>query len=87
MFMKALPTMLPSARSKCPFLTASTLVASSGMLVPNATIVAPITSSFIPMDLAILVAESTMKYELATVPKSSQNCQENVFMEFAFFAA
>jgi hypothetical protein len=43
MFMKQLPIMLPNANSKCPFLTASTFVDSSGTLVPKATTVAPIT--------------------------------------------
>ena len=34
-FMKQLPTMLPSAKSKCPFLAEEILVASSGRLVPK----------------------------------------------------
>ena len=48
MFMKALPTMLPSARSAWPFLRESRLVTNSGKLVPMATIVAPITTFGIP---------------------------------------
>ena len=61
MFMKQLPTMLPSASSKCPFLTESMLVANSGRLVPNATIVAPMTTLGIFMLSAMNEAESTMK--------------------------
>lgn len=49
MFMKQLPTMFPRAKSKCPFFAASILVANSGMLVPNATTVAPITTLGMPM--------------------------------------
>jgi hypothetical protein len=49
MFMKQLPTMLPSAKPKCPFLTESMLVASSGMLVPKAITVAPMTSLGMPI--------------------------------------
>ena len=47
-FMKQLPTMLPNAMSKCPFLIAPKLVANSGTLVPKATIVAPMTTFGIP---------------------------------------
>jgi len=38
-FMKQLPTILPNARSRCPFRVAVMLVASSGMLVPKAMMV------------------------------------------------
>ena len=48
MFMKPLPTMLPSARSKCPFRVAAMLVANSGTLVPKATIVAPMMTGGTP---------------------------------------
>ena len=48
MFMKPLPTILPSARSKCPLRVAAMLVANSGTLVPNATIVAPTTTGGTP---------------------------------------
>ena len=60
-FMKPLPTMLPSARSKCPFRAELTLVANSGMLVPKATIVAPMTIRGTPMLSAISEEDSTIK--------------------------
>ena len=44
MFKKQLPMTFPTARSRKPFLTESKLVASSGMLVPKATTVAPTTT-------------------------------------------
>ena len=47
-FMKQLPIILANANSKCPFLTASTLVDNSGALVPKATTVAPMTTGGIP---------------------------------------
>src|SRR4030067_2949555 len=66
MFMKQLPTMLPNARSKCPFLTELKLVASSGMLVPKATIVAPMTRGGAPSLVAIKEADSMMENAPAT---------------------
>lgn len=36
-FMKQLPTIVPSARSRCPFRVAVMLVASSGTLEPKAS--------------------------------------------------
>jgi len=60
-FMKQLPTILPNANSKCPFLTASTLVISSGTLVPKATTVAPMTTGGIPTLEARKDADSTIK--------------------------
>jgi hypothetical protein len=61
MFMKQLPTMLPNASSKCPFLMAAKLVDSSGTLVPKATTVAPITTGGMPTLAARKDADSTMK--------------------------
>jgi hypothetical protein len=48
MLMKQLPITFPRARSMNPFLTESTLVTSSGKLVPKATKVAPTMSGGIP---------------------------------------
>jgi len=52
-FMKQLPTMFPKARPRCPFRVAVMLVASSGTLVPNAMMVAPIITREIPTLLAM----------------------------------
>ena len=48
-FIKQLPITFPRARSRKPFLTESKLVASSGILVPKATTVAPTTIGGIPI--------------------------------------
>jgi len=61
MFMKQLPMMLPTARSKKPFLTESRLVASSGTLVPKAITVAPTITGGTPTLKAKKEAESTIK--------------------------
>jgi hypothetical protein len=60
-FMKQLPIMLPNANSRCPFLTASILVDSSGTLVPKATTVAPITTGGRPTLADRKDDDSTMK--------------------------
>jgi len=60
-FIKQLPTMLPSARSGCPFFIESRLVTNSGKLVPIATIVAPITTLGTPTLVARIGAASTIK--------------------------
>jgi hypothetical protein len=61
MLRNPLPTIFPKARFKLSFFVASMLVASSGILVPNATIVAPITTLGIPRPRAIVVADWTIK--------------------------
>ena len=66
MLMKQLPTMLPKARLKWPFLAELMLVVSSGMPVPKATMVAPMTTGGTPALAAMKEAESTMKKALAT---------------------
>ena len=48
MLIKQLPITFPRARSMNPFLTESTLVTSSGKLVPKATTVAPTIIGGIP---------------------------------------
>src|SRR3972149_5072740 len=65
MLMKPLPMMFPSAKSKCPFRAELTAVANSGMLVPKAIIVAPITTRGIPTLTAMKVDDSTMKNAVA----------------------
>jgi hypothetical protein len=70
-FIKQVPTILPSARSKCPFRTAPTLTTSTGRLVPKATIVEPIIIADIPVLLAMLEAELMIKKELITTPCSA----------------
>ena len=54
-----LPKTLPMVISALPFIAAEILTAASGMLVPIATIVRPITSCGIPNMSAILDALST----------------------------
>jgi hypothetical protein len=71
-FMKQLPMILPRAKSICPFLMELILVASSGMLVPNATTVAPITTSGTPM-LSAMIAKhklgaQTLAHNLTSNP-------------------
>ncbi|OHE88173.1 MAG: hypothetical protein A2579_09900 [Lysobacterales bacterium RIFOXYD1_FULL_69_11] len=61
-----LPTMLPTAMSRSPRTTASTLVAISGKEVPMATTVRPMTSSLTPMAVAMLTAPSTSHCEPST---------------------
>lgn len=53
------PTILPTAISFCPFRAATIDVISSGIDVPMATIVRPITRSETPNNCAILTAPST----------------------------
>ena len=60
-FIKQLPTILPNARSACPFLTEPILVTNSGRLVPIATMVPPITICGIPTLKAMVEAVSTIK--------------------------
>src|SRR3972149_2252810 len=74
--MKALPTMLPSARSKCPFRAELTLVANSGKVVPKATIVAPITTRGIPTLSAMNDDESTMKNAVAITTLAPANANK-----------
>ena len=57
------PTTLPIAMSDCFRKAATTLVASSGRLVPAATTVRPITASDTPQDFAKAVAPSTNSCE------------------------
>ena len=54
-----LPTTLPTAMSVCPPSAAPTDTATSGELVPIATIVRPTTSGEMPRDSAILEAPRT----------------------------
>ena len=61
MLIKQLPITFPRARSMKPFLTETTLVASSGTLVPKATIVAPTITGGIPEFNAKKDADSIMK--------------------------
>ena len=61
MFKKQLPMTFPTARSKKPLLTESKLVASSGMLVPKATMVEPTMTGGTPALSARKDADSTMK--------------------------
>ena len=68
MLMKQLPTILPNAKSKWPFLAELILVTNSGMLVPKAIIVAPMTTGGTPALAAMKEAESTMKNALAITP-------------------
>jgi hypothetical protein len=51
-----LPTTLPMAMSVLPSSTAPTLTATSGALVPKATMVSPTTSGLMPNDKASLDA-------------------------------
>ena len=60
MFRKPLPTIFARARLMLFPFVASRLVANSGMLVPNATMVAPITTLGTPRLNAMNVAESTI---------------------------
>ena len=76
MLMKPLPTMLPSAKSKCPFRVELTLVANSGMLVPKAIIVAPITTGGIPTPTAMVEADSTMKNAVAITKAAPTNAND-----------
>ena len=76
MFMKQLPTMLPKARLKCPFLAELILVVSSGIPVPKATIVAPIITGGTPALAAMYDAESTMKKALVTTATAPINVSE-----------
>ena len=61
MFMKQLPAMFPKASAHCSLAIAFMLRVSSGRLVPNATIVAPIKIFGTPIISAIFDAESTIK--------------------------
>ena len=63
-----LPTMFPMAISFCFLRAATTEVASSGRLVPTATIVSPITASDSPIFFASSTAPSTMNFP----PNTSQ---------------
>ncbi len=56
------PIIFPIAISFSPFLAATTLVTSSGRLVPTATIVSPIKVSLNPNILAKEVAPSTVNF-------------------------
>ena len=56
-----LPTTLPMAMSVLPSSTAPTLTATSGALVPKATMVSPTTSGLMPNDIASLDAPRTSK--------------------------
>lgn len=76
MLMKQLPTMLPSAKSKCPFRTALMLVASSGTLVPKAMTVTPITTFGMPTLTAMKDAVSTMKQAQMTTPTEPNTAKE-----------
>src|SRR3972149_10737205 len=76
MLMKPLPIMLPSAKSKCPFRAELTLVANSGILVPKATIVAPMTTRGIPALSAMNDDESTMKNAVAITTLAPANAKE-----------
>jgi hypothetical protein len=51
------------------------LVTSSGMLVPKATIVAPMTTGGTPALTAMYEAESTMKKALAITPEAPTNAK------------
>ena len=62
------PNTLPMAIPLCPLRADTTLVASSGIEVPPAMMVRPITASLTPIDLAITVAESTNRL----LPKTRQ---------------
>jgi hypothetical protein len=69
-FTKQLPIMFPRAIVGCPFKKALMQLENSGKLVPNAIIVALIKISGTLKNLAIVTADSTIKYELATTPKA-----------------
>lgn len=86
MFTKQLPTMLPKASSKCPFLTALMLVANSGVVVPKDTIVAPIIIAGSPMLTAILDADSTIKKAQTTTPNAPRNVRVIYFRSLRFSA-
>ena len=58
-----LPTTLPTAMSRSPFSAAARLVATSGMLVPAATMVRPMTRSLTPSALAKFTEACTRKSE------------------------
>ncbi len=64
--MKHSPMMLPNAKLRSPFLTDDVLVKNAGMLVPKATIVAPITIGGIPTLVAMLEDDSTVKNAATT---------------------
>ncbi len=56
---KLAPIMLPRAKLGCPRRIDFTPIVSSGMLVPSATIVAPITCWDTPAEVAMVIADST----------------------------
>ena len=58
------PNILPTAISGCPLLAALTETASSGRLVPNATIVIAIISFPIPSKFEICTIESIVDFAL-----------------------
>lgn len=68
MLIKQLPITFPRARSMKPFLTESTLVTSSGKLVPKATTVAPTIIGGMPAIKAKKDADSIIKKEALTTP-------------------
>ena len=65
-----LPTTLPTAMSVLPLRTAPTETATSGELVPNATIVRPTTRGEMPSESAILEAPRTSDSAPAIKPAS-----------------
>lgn len=62
------PMILPIAKSGSFLSTLATEAASSGKLVPMATMVKPITKSLMPNATAILTAAQTSSFELAISP-------------------
>ena len=67
---KAAPMMLPNAKLGCPRRMAFTPMVNSGMLVPTATMVAPMTCWETPAVVAIEIAAWTIKLALITTPKA-----------------
>ena len=72
-FMKQVPTIFPSAKSKCPFRTAPMLTTNTGRLVPKATTVEPIIRADMPVVLAMLEVELMIKKALITTPAAPKN--------------
>ena len=73
------PSTLPMAIPLLPFFAATTLVASSGMDVPIATMVSPVTASLTPIILATSVALSTNKLLPKTNITSPANMNNAAF--------
>ena len=76
------PTMLPIAISGCPFIAAPTVAASSGKLVPMATIVSPIIMLLMPRSKAICVAAYTSSWAEASNAANPANSQNKALLCF-----